>query len=146
MGTDLSGMNIAPPPGEPWKPEIGEKISGKILWSGTFAQENYNKDGNELRLRIDIETDSGDKVSIYTTMNTNADDPDSGWPKRDARAVAAAVRATGAITLEDGARLTMARLGDADTKKGRAKDFTAVYEPPKPVSSSVDLSDLMGNG
>lgn len=125
---------IAPESGQAWKPEIGDEVDGTIVWIGDNVRPNFDKTADERSLRIDLETSTG-IVSVYAvTCNDIAIDEKTGKPKgypsRLARAIAAAVRASGSQQLVVGARLRAKRIDDVPTKASPAKEFKAKYEPP----------------
>lgn len=128
MGYDID--NIAPPgSGGSWKPEVGDMIVGEITYIGDLTGDNYDRTAIERKLRIDLDVE-GETVSIWPVINT--DIHGDGYPKADAKAIAAAARKAGASSLEVGGRLALKRIEDEETKRGMAKRWHAEYEmPPK---------------
>ena len=139
--------DIAPPSGDAWKPEIGDTLKGIITYAGTFQRKSQFSGHNEEVLRIDIDQ-NGDNVTFWGIINTNTDG--DGYPKRDARAVADAVRAAGATSIEPGGTLAIKRIDDVETEKGAAKAYQAQYKPPAaaPVveveATTAAVDDLLG--
>lgn len=130
-GIDIN--DIAPPSGNAWKPEVGDKVVGIITYAGEQIRDSYDKKRREKSLRIDLDVSGGtgdtEPVSVYVTTNTDVDGG-NGYAKRDAKAIAAAVRAAGCKRLEIGATLAMKRVDDVPTDMGAAKAFVAEYKPP----------------
>lgn len=127
----MSGIDvadIAPPSGDAWKPDPGDVAKGVIVYAGTSVRKSYDGSKDEESLRIDLETDDGATVTVYATTNTDVNG--GGWAKRDAKAIAAAVRAAGSTRLEVGGTLAIKRVDDVDTDRGAAKAFNAEYQPP----------------
>ena len=129
MSTGIDVTDIAPPSGDAWKPEVGDLAKGIIVYAGTSVRKSYDGSREEESLRIDLETDSGDTVTVYSTTNTDVNG--GGWAKRDAKAIAAAVRAAGQTRLEIGGTLAIKRIDDVSTDRGAAKAYQAEYQPPK---------------
>lgn len=129
MGYDID--NIAPPgSGNSWKPEVGDKLAGTITYIGDLTGPNYDQTATERKLRIDIAVD-GDEENVWSIWPViDTDINGDGYPKADAKAIAAAARAAGAKTLEVGGTLAIKRVEDEETKRGRAKRWVAEYRPP----------------
>lgn len=128
MSNGYDVNDIAPPTGgDYWQPEVGDTIAGTITYVGSYQRQN-NWGKTEDNLRIDLEQDDGE--TLIWTVVTNADVEGEGYAKRDAKAVAAAVRAAGQSKLEIGGRLGGQRLADVETKMGMGRDFVAQYRPP----------------
>lgn len=121
--------DIAPPSAEAWKPDIGDTVKGVIVHIGETVRDNFERTGKEKSLRIVLEQDDGEPVSVYAV--TDNDHP-GGNPKRDARAIAAAVRAAGETQLLEGGILAIKRIDDVPSEKGLspAKAYAAEYKPP----------------
>ncbi len=147
--------DIAPPSGDAWSPEIGDAISGVITYAGTLERVSQFSGHTEKVLRIDLDDDEN-VTTIWATVNTNING--DGWAKRDAKAIAAAVRAAGEKAVEVGGRLGIRRIADVATEKGPAKAFEAQYKAPvakvdvpaaepaastEPATAAVD--DLLGD-
>lgn len=145
--------DIAPPSGDPWRPEIGDIAKGVITYAGTSERVSQFSGHTERTLRVDLDAD-GDNTTIYATVDTNVNG--DGYPKRDARAIADAVRAAGATHIEVGGTLAIKRVDDHPTEKGPAKAYQAQYKPPavtvpadtpsvseEPATAAVD--DLLGD-
>lgn len=120
--------DIAPPSGNAWKPEVGDKVVGTILYAGTSTRLSQFTGKNEESIRIDLDTGNGEVVSVYAVKNTDTDG--GGYAKRDAKAIAAAVRAAGQRSLDIGGTLAMKRIADVPTDRGAAKAFVAEYKAP----------------
>lgn len=131
-GIDIN--DIAPPSGNAWKPEVGATVKGTIVYAGETVRDSYDKSKRERSLRLDLATDDGD-VTVYVTTCTDVALDDNGNPKgyakRDAKAIAAAVRAAGCSRLELGGTLAMKRIDDVPTDMGPAKAFVAEYKAPE---------------
>lgn len=128
MNNGIDVTDIAPPSGDAWKPEIGDLAKGVIIYAGTSVRKSYDGTKDEESLRVDLETDGGDTVTVWSTTNTDVEG--GGWAKRDAKAIAAAVRAAGCTRLEIGGTLAIKRVDDAPTDRGAAKAYNAEYKPP----------------
>lgn len=144
MATSVGLSGIAPKAANAWKPEPYEMVEGEITYVGTSISDSYDRKKKELELRVDLQTPQGTKVSVWATMETDVDPatgqptPDS-YPKRDARAIAAAVQATGSTDIEVGGYLKIQRVADEATDFGDAKTFVAEYTKPRPKVASVGL-------
>ena len=135
----LTIEDIAPPSGNGWKPEVGESVKGVVTYAGSFQRESSFSEKTEEVARIDLDVD-GEAVTIWATAST--DIHGDGYPKRDAKAIAAAARAAGASAIEVGGVFAMKRVEDVPTKRGPARDYVAQYEPPAaPAVSAEDASD-----
>lgn len=130
---------IASPTADAWKPEIGDTLKGIITYIGTQTGDSYDKKRQEEKLKIVVDSAEGERA-IWATTNTDIDD--GGWAKRDAKALAAAVRAAGETQLLVGGTLAMKRVEDVQTERGAAKNWVAEYKPPvnTPVAD-VDATD-----
>lgn len=139
--------NIAPDSGESWKPEIGETVKGTVTHVSQSPSPSFDKSKTELTLRVDLDTLDG-PVTIWATASTDIDN--GGYSKRDARAIAAAVREAGCTTIETGGTLGMRRTEDIPTDMGAARGFQAQYKPPaapSPTEAANDdgaVTDLLG--
>ena len=141
--TSFNVNDLAPemPAGAPaWKATaVGDHVSGTVTYIGKLPpRPSYDGTKQEQSVRIDLDTDDGE-VSVYVVVNSDVEG--DGYPKRNARAVAAAVRAAGCTDLEVGGKLAIQRVEDVPTKAGKANDFTAVYKPPPartPLAAVVD--------
>jgi len=144
MATSVGLSGIAPKAGDSWKPEPGDIVEGEVLYVGTTISDSYDRKKKELELRIDLVQPTGQKITVWATMETDID-PATGqptansYPKRDARAIAAAVQATGTGDIEVGGYLKMQRVADEPTDFGEAKTFVAQYTRPKPKPAGVQL-------
>ncbi len=129
--TSIDVNAIAPPSsGNVWKPQVGDVARGEIVFLRVQAPKpSYDKKRMEQELRIDL-VEGDTATTVYVTVNNDVEG--DGYPKRDARAVANAVRAAGASQLEVGGYLAMQRVNDVPTQAGEAKDFAAEYRAPKP--------------
>lgn len=134
--------DIAPPTsGNAWKPEIGDVARGEITYLAVQApRPSYDKKKMEQELRIDL-VEGEETVTVWATINNDVEG--DGYPKRDARAIAAAVRAAGAAELEVGGYLAIQRVEDVPTSFQPAKDYVAEYRPPKP--GGVAVASLIGD-
>ncbi len=129
MGYDVD--KIAPPgAGAGWKPEVGDMLAGTITYVGDLTGDNYDRTAIERKLRIDIAVDGDDEKvqSIWPVIDS--DIHGDGFPKADAKAIAAAVRAADAKAIEVGGTLAIKRIEDEETKRGMAKRWVAEYKPP----------------
>lgn len=143
--TGIDVNDIAPPSGTAWKPEPGELLKGVITYAATSHRDSYDKTKTEESLRIDLELDDGETATVYATTNTDIEG--GGWAKRDAKAIAAAVRAAGETRLELGGTLAIKRVADAETERGAAKDYVAEYQPPAaPVTPAADTGAAEDSG
>lgn len=140
--SSFSVNDIAPemPAGSPaWRPEVGDSVSGTITYIGKLPpRPSFDGSKQEQSVRIDLDTADGE-VSVYVVVNNDVEG--DGYPKRNARAVAAAVRAAGCTDLEVGGKLAIQRVEDVPTKAGKANDYAAVYKPP---AALVPVADLAG--
>lgn len=132
----MSSFNVdelAPPSGgNAWALDVGESVAGTVTYVGKMpARPSFDGKKREQSVRIDLDTGDG-TTSVYVVINADLDG--DGYAKRDARAVAAAVRAAGCTDLEVGGKLAIQRVEDVDTKMGRARDYSAVYKPPAAAS------------
>lgn len=138
--SSFSVDELAPPSaGNAWDLKVGEAVSGTVTFVGKMPpRPSYDGKKREQSVRIDLDTGEG-TTSVYVVVNADVDgDP---YPKRDARAVAAAVRAAGCTDLEVGGRLAIQRVEDVTTKAGQARDYSAVYKPPAARVAVADLAD-----
>lgn len=132
--TSFDVDTIAPPSGgNAWKPQIGDLVKGVIVYAGLMPpRDSFDGKKKEQSLRIDLDVTGGtgtaDPVSVYVVVN--ADVEGDGYAKRDAQAVAAAVRAAGEKRLTVGGTLAIKRIEDAETKMGKARNYVAEYQPP----------------
>jgi hypothetical protein len=134
--------DIAPPSGDSWQPEIGDKVAGKII--SLREQVRDNKFGKtEKNILIFLEQPDGSVIIVSITVN--ADVHGEGYPKRNAKAVGEAIRQAGAKRLEEGANLAIARIDDYPSNAGPAQDFKAKYVLPEPVVEvdEVSLDDMI---
>ena len=140
--TSLNVDEIAGPAGgNAWKPEVGDVAKGEITYLAKQApKQSYDKKKMEQSVRIDL-TEGDETVNVYITTNTDIDN--GGYPKRDAQAVAAAVRAAGATELQVGGYLAIQRIDDVPTDFQPAKDYVAEYRAPKP---GLGVGSLIGDG
>jgi hypothetical protein len=131
--SSFSVDEIAPPSGgNAWDLQVGEAVSGTVTYVGKMPpRPSYDGKKREQSVRIDLDTGDG-TTSVFVVINADVDGVP--YPKRDARAVAAAVRAAGCTDLEVGGRLAIQRVEDVDTKVGKARDYSAVYKPPAAAS------------
>lgn len=136
MSTGIDVTDIAPPSGDAWKPEVGDIAKGIIVYAGTSVRKSYDGSKDEESLRIDLEDDQGNTVTVYATTNTDVNG--GGWAKRDAKAIAAAVRAAGQTRLEIGGTLAIKRIDDVNTDRGAAKAYQAEYQPPKAAPAAAE--------
>lgn len=169
MAVDLKHI-AAPSAHISWQPEVGDSIKGTITFAKLMgAKPNFDGDKLEQELRVDLVDDDGEQFTIWAVVNTDVEG--DGYPSRLARAIAAAVSADGADSLEEGGTLAVVRTEDIPaTKKGRkpAKAYDAAYskptakvklalaptddddddepEPPTPIKSKANPSaaDLLG--
>jgi hypothetical protein len=140
----MTSMNIdeiaGPAGGNAWKPEIGDIAKGEITYLAKQSPKlSYDKKKMEQSVRIDLV--EGD-VTVNVYIVTNTDIEGGGYPKRNARAVAAAVRSAGATELEVGGYLAIQRVDDVPTEFQPAQDFVAEYRAPKPAGMAV--ASLLG--
>lgn len=139
MGYDVD--KIAPPgSGTSWKPEVGDMLAGTITYVGDLTGDNFDRTATERKLRIDIAVD-GDEDNMQSIWPViDSDIHGDGYPKADAKAIAAAVRAAGANAIEVGGTLAIKRIEDEETKRGMAKRWVAEYKAPdvKPALTSDD--------
>lgn len=140
----MTSLNIdeiaGPAGGNAWKPEVGDVAKGEITYLAKQAPKpSYDKKKMEQGVRIDL-TEGDETVNVYITTNNDIDG--GGYPKRDARAVAAAVRAAGATELQVGGYLAMQRVDDVPTDFQPAKDYVAEYRAPKP---GLGVKSLIGD-
>jgi hypothetical protein len=128
QGFDVDTI-ASPNPGNAWSPNIGDTVKGVIVHASLQApRDSFDKKKLEQSLRIDLDGDDG-TVTVYVVVNNDVEG--DGYAKRDARAVAAAVRAAGCQRLEIGGTLAVKRVEDAPTTYGSAaRDFVAEYKPP----------------
>jgi hypothetical protein len=138
----MTGINvdsIAAPSADAWKPAEGETIKGTITFADETTGPSYDGDKTEQKLRIVI-NDGTDDHTIWAVTNT--DTVNGGHPKRDARAIAAAVRASGATSLEVGGTLAVKRTDninvDVKGKQMVAYTYVAEYQPPKAGAAVTD--------
>lgn len=133
--------DIAPPTsGNAWKPNVGDIARGEITFLQVQApRPSFDKKKMEQELRIDL-ADGDETITVWATINNDVEG--DGYPKRDARAIAAAVRAAGATELEVGGYLAIQRVEDVPTSFQPAKDYVAEYRAPKPAG--VAVSSLLG--
>lgn len=141
--TSFNVNDLAPemPAGAPaWKATaVGDAVSGVVTYIGKLPpRPSYDGTKQEQSVRIDLDTADGE-VSVYVVVNNDVEG--DGYPKRNARAVAAAVRAAGCTDLEVGGKLAIQRVEDVPTKAGKANDFAAVYKPPAALVPVSDLAD-----
>lgn len=131
---------IAPPgSGASWKPEVGDQIVGTITYVGDLTGPNYDRTATERKLRIDLDIGDGEVQSIWPVIDTNING--DGYPKADAKAIAAAVRAADVRAIEVGGRLAMKRLPDEPTDRGPAKRWHAEYEAPSATAAPPAAED-----
>lgn len=135
----MTSMNIdeiaGPAGGNAWKPEVGDVARGEITYLAKQSPKlSFDKKKMEQSVRIDL-TEGDATVNVYIVTNTDIEG--GGYPKRDARAVAAAVRAAGATELEVGGYLAIQRVDDVPTEFQPAREFVAEYRVPKPAGVSV---------
>lgn len=142
MSNGIDVTDIAPPSGDAWKPEVGDIAKGVIMYAGTSTRKSYDQTRDEESLRIDLETDTGDTVTVYATTNTDV--IAGGWAKRDAKAIAAAVRAAGCTRLEIGGTLAIKRIEDVPTDRGAAKAYNAEYKAPAATADTGAGDDSSG--
>lgn len=143
-GYDLDAYS-APATGDAWKPEIGDTIKGTVTYVGDMTKVSQFSGKEERTLRVDLSTDNGDRT-IWATLCTDieidpATDRPKGYPKRDARAIAAAVRAAGETAIKVGGTLAVKRIADVPTDRGPAKAFQAQYKPPAAQPAEVAGTD-----
>ena len=139
MSFDVTG--IAPSSGNSWKPEIGDTVSGLITYVGTSIGKNFDGDKDEEQLRIDIEEETGETVSVWAVINTDVNG--GGGPKIIARIIREAVVAAGATSIEVGGRIVIKRIADlpqTDPKKHAAKFFEAAYKTPTAAVSTDTIA------
>ncbi len=142
MSIDVN--DIGTPTAEPFKfNRIGDTVTGTITFAGMKTRENKFNGNDEEVLLIVLATDDGDR-SIWPVTNTNVHG--DGYATRMARAIADAVRASGARRLEEGGRLVVRYSNDIPTDKGHpAKEYEATYTAPEPgPADPSDLADLVG--
>lgn len=125
--------DLAGPAGDSFKFEtIGDTIKGTVAYIGGWETKpsKFRQGEFETAMRLVVDTVDGPKA-IY--------------PRKDsamARAIADAIRASGATRLEVGAKLAVKFDRTLDTGKGQpAKLFVAQYEAPA-ATASVAASDL----
>lgn len=143
-GYDLDSYS-APATGDAWKPEIGDTIKGTVTYVGDIIKVSTFSGKEERTLRVDLDTADGTRT-IWATLCTDTDiDPQTnapkGYPKRDARAIAAAVRSAGETAIKVGGTLGMKRIDDVPTKAGNAKAFQAQYKPPATPPADTPAGD-----
>lgn len=130
--------DIAGNAGTAWKPEVGDMVKGTVLYVSSQVRTSNFSGLDEESMRVDLDTGNGEVVSVYATKCTDTSiDPATGKPrgyaKKDARAIAAAVRAAGSTAIENGATLAIKRVADVPSKLGAAKAYVAEYKPPTPA-------------
>jgi hypothetical protein len=142
--TSIRIDDIAPPSsGNAWKPEIGDIAKGEITYLAKQSpRPSYDKNKMEQEVRLDL-IDSDTTITVYITINNDVEG--DGYPKRDARAVAAAVRAAGCTDLEMGGYLAIQRVEDVPTTFQPARDYVAEYRAPKAKPVSVPVGALTGS-
>lgn len=130
--------SIAPKTGDIWKPNVGDVLSGTIVFVGDSIGDDFDKKGGKQReLRLDVEVAPGVKVTAYGTLSsavdpvTGADLPDC-YPSRFVTTLAEAVEKGGGGTdIEVGARIAMQRVTDVQTSRGQpAKAYYMEYQRP----------------
>jgi len=136
-----------------WKPEMGEKISGKIATVKRVQQTDFSdgtpltwSDGSpRMQTVVELQTDErndddDDGIrSIWLKGGKNFE-PADGTGSSGEVALAEAAKSSGASSIEEGAKLTVVCSGVAKpTTRGYqpAKLYTMKYEAPK-QSISVD--------
>ena len=143
--------------GKSWTPEeLGDKISGKIILVERRQQRDFttgeglNWDDGSPRLLtyIELQTDERDPeieddqgIRALYAKGGNYDVAE-GKGQAMEKAIVAAVKAAGAKSIDEGAKLTVAQTGRAKaTVRGYqpARLYTAKYEAP---TASVDVDDL----
>ena len=158
----MSGLNISDleSGGKSWTPEeIGDKISGKIALVERRQQRDFttgdplNWDDGSPRLLtyIELQTDERDPeieddqgIRALYAKGGNYDVAE-GKGQAMEKAIVAAVKAAGAKSIDEGAKLTVAQTGRAKaTVRGYqpARLYTAKYEAP---TASVDVDDLFSD-
>jgi hypothetical protein len=136
----IMGVGI---PSAKW-PTVGTSITGVVDREPELQQQTDFDDNTPLTW-----ADGRPRMQAKVVLRTEQRDPEI--PDDDGtraiyvrsnlqKAVAAAVRATGAAKLEIGGRLTVIFSGEGpkEGKKNPPKLFTAKYEPPDPVAQAAD--------
>jgi hypothetical protein len=136
----ISIDDIAGPDGDSFKFEsAGDTAKGVILHAEQTRRESQFTGKTEEVLRISLETGGGDTVIIWPVTNTDVNG--DGYATRMAKAVAAAVRASGQRTLEVGGTLAVQYVRDQPSEKGNpAKIYAAEYQPPT-LTAADDVGD-----
>lgn len=137
MGSfDIS--DFAPKTDSWWDPAVGDYVVGEVLHVERMIRDNFDRDGKEMQLRIDLRQDDGRTISVYATIRTKVH-PETGEPlegsyvTRKAQAIFDAVRNAGRTSLDTGGRLGIQRVADEPNRKGNglmAQEFRAEYAPP----------------
>jgi hypothetical protein len=128
-------------------PTIGTSITGTVAREPELQQQTDFDSGEPL-----VWTDGRPRMQAKVVLQTAERDreiaDDDGTRAIYVRAnlqkaVASAVRGSGATRLEIGGRLTVTYTGDgpAQGKKNPPKLFAAKYEPPDPVAQAADPQD-----
>ena len=123
--------DIAPPTADAWKPAVGDTVKGVITHISEFVKDNFERTGKEKSMRVVLEQDDGEPIAVYAVLDN---DYPSGGPKKDARAIAAAVRAAGETELLEGGILAIKRIDDVPSVTpgmSPAKAYAAEYKAPE---------------
>lgn len=138
-GIDVDDIG-APPSHEAWKPAVNEVIKGTILYVGSWVGENFDGDGHEKKMRLDVQPDDGTPPrSVYCVLNNDVNG--DGWPDRMAKAISAGARAAGATRVQAGDTIAIQRLADGEPSRAGMnppKQWNASYRVATPAAG-VDL-------
>jgi hypothetical protein len=133
-------------------PTIGTSITGTVAREPELQQQTDFDSGEPLTW-TDGKPRMQAKVVLQTTERDREIADDDGtravYIKANLqKAVAAAVRGSGATRLEVGGRLTITYFGDgpAQGRKNPPKLFTAKYEPADPVAQAADQQEPPAGG
>lgn len=144
ISVDSISQSDAPPSKNSWKPANGEQLSGRITYLSQYVRTNYNKDGREQVLRIDLTDAAGNEWSLYPVTNNEvgANGEMLGYANRMAKAIGRACRAANANSVDIGGWLTLQRGADESTAGGAAHTFTAGYQAPAPGTQPVAVDQV----
>lgn len=129
---------------------IGDRYSGRIVGIDkrpqtdlTTGQPKYFKSGDPMMLWvITIKPEQGEAVALYAKGGRYAAAKGSGESMLSA--IGAAVRSSGATSVDVGGMLAVEYTGDGEPKPGMnaPKLYAAQYQPPAPEAASVSVDDL----
>lgn len=128
----LSANDLSAPAGTSVKfNDLGDKVSGVVTYVGPFEERvNPNNNNLETQAKVVLE-DNGEALALYVVKG-----------KPIAQAIADALRASGANSLEVGGTLTVQHHDLKDTgKPNKLKLFRAKYEAPAAGFKAAELVD-----